>query len=173
MQIDEEGQGGRALADLMIALVLVALGLAVFYLSYTMPRLEARRIHPSTIPGLVPIMLGAGLVVLSGLLAWRSSRILAPGGWRELLRALSSLVALRVLAAMALVLVFTLVLIGWLPFWAASMVFIFAFVLTFEVFLSDAPQPLARSTFWAGLTAVAFGGGIYLIFSKMFLVRLP
>lgn len=173
MQTDEEEHGARAKADLLIALVLVALGLAVFYLSYTMPRLEARRIHPSTIPGLVPMVLGATLVVLSGMLAWRSSRILAPDGWHALARALGSMVALRVLAAMALVLAFTVLLIGWLPFWAASMVFIFVFVLAFEVFLAEKPLPLVRSALWALFTAVVFGGGIYLVFTKIFLVRLP
>lgn len=173
MQTDEEGQGGRALADLLIALVLVALGLAVFYFSYTMPRLEARRIHPSTIPGLVPMMLGAGLTLLAGLLAWKSSRELVPGGWRELLNALASMAALRAAAAMVLVLLFTLVLVGWLPFWAASMTLIFVFVVAFEVFLADTPQPLGHSALWALAIAVVFGGGIYLIFTKIFLVRLP
>lgn len=173
MQTDEEEQGARARADFLIALVLVALGLAVFYLSYAMPRLEARRIHPATIPGLVPMVLGVALVALSGMLAWRSSRILAPGGWRALWRVLGSMVALRVVAAMALVLVLTIFLIGRLPFWAASMLFIFVFVVTFEVFLSDKPQSLGRSALWASFTAVVFGGGIYLVFTKIFLVRLP
>ena len=173
MQTDDEEQGARARADLLIALVLVALGLTVFYLSYTMPRLEARRVHPATIPGLVPMALGIALVALSGLLAWRSSRILAPGGWRALLHALGSMVAVRAVAAMALVLVFTVFLVGWLPFWAASMVFIFVFVVTFEVFLAEKPQPPGRSAVWASITAVVFGGAIYLAFTKIFLVRLP
>src|SRR5690606_27508065 len=42
----------RARADLITAIVLVLLGLAVTYASWTMDRLEVRRIHPSTIPGL-------------------------------------------------------------------------------------------------------------------------
>ncbi|MFN4211974.1 MAG: hypothetical protein ACK4G5_15505, partial [Devosia sp.] len=58
----------RARADLITAVVLIALGLLVTYLSWTMPRLEARRIHPATIPGLVPIMLGVLLTLCGGLL---------------------------------------------------------------------------------------------------------
>ena len=53
----------RARADLITAIVLLALGLAVFYFSWTMDRLEVRRISPATIPGLVPMILGAALAL--------------------------------------------------------------------------------------------------------------
>ena len=163
----------RAKADLVTALVLVAIGLFVFIYSYNMPRLEARRVHPSTIPGLVPMMLGVALVLLGGLLAWRSWRIEAPGGWRHLASVFSTLMAARVVAATVLVLVFTLGLVGWLPFWAATMIFICIFSVTFETILTSSPLPLARSLFWGAATAIVCGGGIYYLFAKIFLVRLP
>jgi len=173
MRTETGEQGVRARADLITAIVLVAVGLFVFYHSYNMPRLEARRVHPSTIPGLVPMLLGLALVMLGGLLGWRAWRIEAPGGWRGLIGLFGTMAAARVFAAILLVLVFTLGLMGWLPFWAASIIFIGAFTLTFEVLLSDAPLPFGRSLFWASATAIVCGGGIYYLFAEIFLVRLP
>jgi putative tricarboxylic transport membrane protein len=163
----------RSRADLLTALVLLALGLAVIYLSWTMPRLEARRINPATIPGLVPLVLGVLLTLCSALLAVRSWRIKAPGAWRGLAALLVTPEARRVLAVMALALFYTLILVGWLPFWAASMLFIFSFIVLFEVVLTDAPMPLLQSAVWALGIAVAGGTGIYLVFARVFLVRLP
>jgi len=170
---DAREEGVRARADLVTALVLVALGLAVIYLSWTMPRLEARRIHPSTIPGLVPLFLGVGLTLLGGLLAWRSWRIEAPGGWGELVGLVRTHEALRVGVVLALALAHTLVLVGLIPFWAAAMLFIFAFIMVFETWLNEGPADPVKSLAWALAVAVVGGGGIYLVFERIFLVRLP
>lgn len=170
---DSTDRAIRARADLLTAVVLVGLGLAVVYLSWTMPRLEARRIHPATIPGLVPLMLGAMLTLCGALLGLRSLRLEAQGGWNGLARLFRTQQARRVLAVLALALVYTLVLVGWLPFWAASMIFIFSFIMLFEVYLTDTPIPLWRSVLWAMAIAIVGGGGIYLAFARIFLVRLP
>lgn len=173
MDDNTDDEGMRARADLVTALVLVALGLAVVYLSWTMPRLEVRRIHPSTIPGLVPLLLGIALTVCGSLLAWRSWRIDAPGGWQGLLGLLGRREALRVGVVLALALVHTLVLVGLIPFWAAAMLFIFAFIMVFETWLNEGPADPLRSFLWALAIAVVGGGGIYLVFERIFLVRLP
>ncbi len=173
MQTQNDEASGKASADLLMALVLVALGLAVFYFSWTMPRLEVRRIHPSTIPGLVPIFLGAGIALCGALLAWRSYRLLTPGSWAALGRILTSFAARRALIALAMGLFYALVLVGTLPFWAASGLFIFSFIVVFEVWLADPPTPLWRSMLWAALIAAVAGGGIYFVFARIFLVRLP
>lgn len=173
MQETTKEQAVRARADLITSILLTAIGIWVFYLSYEMPRLEARRIHPSTIPGLVPMVLGAGLALCGALLVWRSYKTPSVGGWSGLVDLFKTMTVARIVAAMVLVGVFALGLVGWLPFWAASMVFIFAFVVTFELILTDAPVPLVRSLVWALLTAVCAGGGIYYLFAKIFLVRLP
>ena len=170
---DARDEGVRARADLLTALILVGLGCVVIYLSWTMPRLEARRIHPSTIPGLVPFFLGIGLAFCGGLLALRSWRIQAPGGWQGLFGLLKTREALRVGVLLALALVHTLVLVGLIPFWAAAMLFIFAFIMIFETWLSDGPAEPLKSALWALAIAVVGGGGIYLVFERIFLVRLP
>ena|SRR5690554_2316624 len=174
MQYDEEKGGVRARADIVGAIVLVCLGLLVFYFSYTMPRLEARGIHPTTIPGLVFMMLGAALAVLGvmlGVSAWKASA--AGGSWSAFFRLFWTLEAARVVAAFALVLLYTLVFVGWLPFWAASMVFLFLFIVTMEIFLTAGEVSVLRAIFWAAATAIFAGGGIYYLFAQVFLVRLP
>lgn len=174
MDMEPGERAVRARADLLMAIVLVALGLVVFYLSWTMPRLEARRIHPATIPGLVPMFLSAALVLCGALLAVRSWRIPAPGGWRLLAGLFATREALRIGVVLALALVHTLVLVGWLPFWAAAILFIFSFIVVFELVFRDGPPTnLPVTLAWALGIAVAAGWGIYYVFERIFLVRLP
>lgn len=173
MQDSPKEQAVRARADLVTSVVLVVLGIWVFYVSYEMPRLEARRIHPTTIPGFVPMILGAALALCGALLAWRSYKVPSVGGWSGLVDLFKTMSVARVLAGMFLIGVFALGLVGWLPFWAASMLFIFAFVVTFELVLTDLPEPVMRSLVWALLTAIGAGWGIYYLFVTIFLVRLP
>jgi putative tricarboxylic transport membrane protein len=163
----------RARADLITAIVLVILGIAVLYASVTMDRLEVRRIHPSTIPGLVPMFLGAALTVCGTLLALRSWRLQTSGSGAALVRALLSWQAVRVLAILALALVFTLGLMGRMPFWLAAGIFIFAFIVLFETILADEPKPLVSTLLWAVGIAAVGGGGIWYVFERIFLVRLP
>ncbi len=47
MDIEQAERAARARADLITAIVLAVLGLIVVYASWTMPRLEARHIHPA------------------------------------------------------------------------------------------------------------------------------
>ena len=60
-QPSEGGKTGRA--DVVTAIVLLALGLAMLMGGLGMDRLEIRQIHPLSIPGLVPIALGAALAI--------------------------------------------------------------------------------------------------------------
>jgi len=173
MPTEADEQAIRARADLLSAFVLVGLGLTIFYLSWTMPRLEARHIHPATIPGLVPLILSGALTLCGALLAIRSWRLEAEGGWRGLAGVFFTRQALRVSVILGLALFHTLVLVGWLPFWAAAMIFIFAFIMLFETWLADGPVNPLSTLAWAVAIAVLGGGGIYLVFERIFLVRLP
>lgn len=166
-------QGTRARADLLTAVVLVILGLAIFYYAYTMPRLEARRIHPATIPGLVPMALSAILVLLGGLLGVKAWKGQGDGSWADFFAVFRTLEAARAVAALAMVLIFALGLVGWLPFWAASMLFLFAFIVTMEAVLTSEQVNLPKTLIWASVTAIVAGAGIYYLFAELFLVRLP
>lgn len=172
MESDTGEQSVRDKADFITGLVFVVVGAVVFYLSYTMPRLEARNIHPTTIPGLVPMALGAGLFVLGGMLALKGRKS-AAGDWSGFFAVFQTLEVGRSMAALALVLVFTLVLVGTMPFWAASMLFLFAFIVTMEVVLTPDRSHWKRAIIWALVTAVLAGSAIFYLFAELFLVRLP
>ena len=170
---DEDRDPARIRADLITAIVLVVFGLTVTYFSWTMDRLEVRRIHPATIPGLVPLFLGIGLTFCGGLLGLRSARLDVKGGGAALIRLLVSWQAVRVLAVLGLALVYTLGLVGRLPFWLATAIFVFSFIAVFETVLADRPGSLPRTLIWALVVALGAGFGIHYVFGEIFLVRLP
>ena len=173
MDIEPTERAWRARADFLVATVFVVLGFLVTYGSWIMPRLENRRIHPSTVPGLVPGMLGAALTICGLLLLLKAIRTDAPGGWRAFWTLVPTLAGARVAAVLVLTLTFALVLVGWLPFWAAAMVFVFAFITVFELWLTAEPTPWRKTLLWAAIISVSTATGIYLIFERVFLVRLP
>jgi len=170
-QAADRGRGNAA--DLVSGVVFVLLGLAVLYGAWTMPRLENRGVHPLTAPGLVPGLLAVALVACGAMLAAGARR----GNLRAGLAGLAALglgpQAGRVATALALVLVYTLILVGWLPFWLATALFVFAFIVAFEVLLAPPPPSLARTLAWAAGIALGAGVGAVLVFERGFLVRLP
>lgn len=159
-------------ADLVAAIVLIVLAGAILYGSWTMPRLEARRINPLTVPGLVPGMLSVALLICGGVLGIRSLRP-AAGGWLQLWRAVTSHGAMRAGVVALLALIYTLGLVGLLPFWAATAVFVCAFILVFETWLAEPRRPLRQSLPWALGLAIVAGALVTLVFERAFLVRLP
>lgn len=172
----EDHSGRLTRADLITGFVLVLLGLTVFYLAWVMPRLESRGIHPSTIPGLVPMVLG-GLLAFSGLLlslrAWRQ-RVANPVRTRIDLRVLATSEESKRLAVMLiLTLSYALVLIGWLPFWFATALYVFSSIVLYERYLTSEPKPLRRCLLSASIQSILVAVVITLIFQEGFLVRLP
>ena len=171
---DEEIEAARMVrADLVAAIAFIVLGALVLYGSWTMPRLEARRIHPMTIPGLVPGILSIALLLCGGLLALRAVRTRADNGWAALRQSLWSEGARRVLVLLALIFVYTLVLVDRIPFWAATALFVFAFILTFEVWLTSRERRPMVSLAWAFGLAMVASVSVTLVFERLFLVRLP
>lgn len=163
----------RIRADLITAVVLIALGLAVAYMSWNMDRLYVRRIHPATIPGLVPFILGVALTLCGGLLGWRSWKLDTKEGGVALMNLVLSWQSVRVASVLVLALVYTLGLVGRMPFWLASSLFIFTFIVLFETVLADRPANLLRTAIWGVIVAFVAGLGINYVFGQIFLVRLP
>jgi hypothetical protein len=163
-------------ADLITGIVLVAFGLAVLAESWGMPRFEERRINPWTVPGLVPGMLGVIIAVLGSVLALRSlvagalrmRTVRTPG---EAAEARTSLIQL--LLSGALCLAFALGLIGRMPFWLATGIFVFAFIATFEWNSKDSGANRFRKLAIALAIAVVAAFAISYLFEHLFLVRLP
>lgn len=163
----------RARADLITAVVFIVFAAAILYASWTMPRLEIRRIHPLTVPGLVPGMLSIALMFCGVILGLRSLRVPTQGGWSELGRAVVSEGARRALVVAVLAFVYTLGLVGLMPFWAATMIFVASFILVFEVWLGKPRKTLLQSLPWAIGLAIFAGVSVTLVFERLFLVRLP
>jgi Tripartite tricarboxylate transporter TctB family len=161
-------------ADFLSGVAFVLLGIALLYGAVTMPTLENRGVHPLTAPGLVPGGLAIALILCGGLLAAGARR---GGGIGEGLRALAAIFrgpeAARVGSAVVLVLVYTLGLVGWLPFWLATALFVFAFILCFEQLLPNGAYVPRRTLLWGATVALVAGWAVVLVFERGFLVRLP
>lgn len=172
---ETEGEGAHMVrADLLTGCILLVLGVTVAWMSWEMPRLEVRRIHPATVPGLVPGLLGVALAICGAILTARSVRVAGDGaGWRRFGALFVNVQAARVAVTMALALGYALILVGWLPFWAASAVFVFCFILMFERVFASSPHPLWRTLLTAGVQAVIVGVTVSVVFTSGFLVRLP
>ena len=173
----EEPAGGEApamiKADLLASLVFIVLSASMLYGSWTMDRLANRRINPMTVPALVPGLLSLALLICAIVLAVRSVRSPAIGGWRDLGAAVTSEAARRACMVLVLTLVYTFGLVGLVPFWLATGIFVLAFILVFEVWLATPGRTLMQSLPWALGLAVATAAIVTFVFERAFLVRLP
>jgi putative tricarboxylic transport membrane protein len=156
-------------ADRLTAVALFLLGLAMTWGGFEMDRLEIRRIHPASIPGLVPIFLGAILMICAVLLALGTARSAAAaenpepaetGNWADF--------------AFAAVwsCLFAIFMVGNMPFVVATAIYIAVFSAWFLW-----PQQSETSRFkmlaMVALYAILAAAGISALFQYGFLVRLP
>jgi putative tricarboxylic transport membrane protein len=148
-----------AKADRITAVVLLATGIALLWAGWSMDRLEVRRIHPASIPGLLPMLLGGTLVVVAALLGLtaRDPETPAPTGSARDLGLAAALCGLYALA-----------MVGTLPFAPATALFVGAFVALF-----DRDRPPLRRLILGAAFGVAVAAAISLLFRYAFLVRLP
>jgi len=160
--------------DLWTAAVFLAAGLAIIYASWRMPTYREQLGQIYTAPGLVPALYG-GVIVLLGLwLALRSvgrGALRAGAGGRPAPREGYS--SMRLAGAAALCLLFAVGMVGRLPFWMATAMFVFLFILLFEWRGGQAWRERARPIVTAALTAAGTGIAVVLVFERVFLVRLP
>jgi Tripartite tricarboxylate transporter TctB family len=163
-------------SDFVAGLIFIALGLATVVESLRMPRFEHLNVEPYTAPGLVPGMLGVIIFVLGGVLFLRAARA---GGWRLSEPAPDAVSwsedrgVRRLLLSVALCLLYAGGLIGRLPFWLATFLFVAAFVILFEWPLATDRSDRARRVLWAVLLAAAVSAATSFVFQEIFLVRLP
>ena len=157
-------------ADIGVATILLAIGIAQLVGGLTMDRLETRNIHPASFPGLVPIALGAVMAAMALMVIAGQLRIPpeadAEGGFSR-----DELVKLGAVGGLCLF--YALVLVGNVHFWLASSLFIAAFTALFE---PAGPITQRRRLLRLGaiaIFAVVAGGAIAIMFESAFLVRLP
>jgi len=165
-----------ARADFHDAIGWTALGLVTVIGSIRMDRLTQQNINPLTIPGLLPGLLGAAMVLLGLVLGVRSWR---RGAMHETVAAPDPLARQqrkRVIIATALCLGYAVVLIGHgLPFWIASSIYVTTSILVFRRLSADpAERTLGKRVIAQALViGVCSSVVIWLTFEHLFLVRLP
>lgn len=160
-------------ADKWTSLVLFALGLAMLIGGYTMERLEIRHIHPASIPGLVPMILGAAMMLCAALLFWSTRKNQSDEDTASDTASVANLAFATFYS-----IVFALALVGSMPFALASAIYIAVFYLHFtwkegvgnqQATLGRRVGHLAFGIGFAGVSAY----GIASLFQYGFLVRLP
>ncbi len=170
------GPKAMSRADFYTAILLIALASAVIVGSFTMDRLEVRRIHPASAPGVVPGLLGIALLICGVMLFLRAVRA---GGHRSLpaganaVHWLSGLEARRLGLTAGVSVVYAALLVGWLPYQVATMIYVFVMVVGFERMMEADRPPWAQSVIVAAILAGAAGFGVGWVFEELFLVRLP
>jgi hypothetical protein len=156
-------------ADLVTAAVLFALGVAIVHQAFAMPRFVEQSGTGLTAPGIVPGFYGVMIAALSLLLGARAIR---RGGWAASGTARRSAgEGRRLLLAAALGVLYAGVLVGRIPFWMASGLFVFAFTAAFE--WNQGPERRLRRLVEAALIGLGTGLAVTLVFEKLFLLRLP
>jgi len=158
-------QGGEtARSDLGGGVGWMVFGLAILVASWRMDRFEAMGATVYTAPGFVPALFGFALVLLGAVLAWR--------GWRarhaNADTGAEPLLSRRIALMLVLTLAYAAGLVGRVPFWLATCLFVAAFTAAF----ADTLPPARRA-----VTALASGVlttlVVLLVFERIFLVRLP
>jgi putative tricarboxylic transport membrane protein len=156
--------------DLYTAAVLLCFGIGVVALAWHMPTFVEQSHTGLTAPGIVPGFHGvviALLAILLGLRAIRGGALLTTTGGPPLAAGDGQ----RLLAAVVLGALYAGVLVGRIPFWMASALFVFAFTTVFE--WERGPEGRARRLAEAAALGIATGITVMLVFERIFLVRLP
>ncbi len=157
--------------DLVAALAWIAFGGAVAVGAWRMDRLAHLHINRYEVPGLVPGLLGAAMLLLGAALALRSLRRAgkaeAGGAPPAQLGPLAGVLMATLLYAG--------VLVGHgLPFWLATFVFVAGFIFWFD---RERQTAIGRTAAKRALLAAVYGACtsavVTLVFEHVFLVRLP
>ncbi len=160
--------GSDARSDLIGGLAWMALGIVILVMSWQMDRLEDQDINPYTIPGLVPGLLGAAMMLLSGVMILRGAR---RGGFSAEAIPAPQLDWSRLGLVVLLCVGFAAVLLGRVPFWLAAWMFVSSSILVLR--WREIAASRARGIAMACVIGLCTGLAVSLVFERLFLVRLP
>ncbi len=163
-----------AKADFVTSILVMLLGLGAFVTSLRMPRFENLNVDPYTVPGIVPGILGVILLGLGVVLFLRS---LKRGGWQispqAVATAVFSAAGGRVVLVLGLTLGYAVVLVGRMPYWVATAIFVFLFIGAFEWPNHSHRRARTVSLVTGAVMAVTVAVAVTAVFQLLFLVRLP
>ena len=156
--------------DVVGGLGWMLLGIVILIASWRMDRLEAQDINPYTIPGLVPGLLGLGMMFFAALMLGRGWR---HGGLHAAPVREGKTAYGRLALALVLCIGYAVLLLGRVPFWLAASLFV-----STSIFVLRFPELRAKAQLVRGfMTAIVIGIGsgalVTIVFEKLFLVRLP
>jgi hypothetical protein len=141
----------------------IALGLVIFYASWTMDRLANLGVKPFSAPGLLPGILGAFIALLGiAILLRRKQEETERIDWR------------RIALPLAICLGFAAGMVGrGIPFWLAAWIFIAVMIWVLQHGERKLKGQLPRLAALSVSIGLAASVAISLIFQELFLIRLP
>jgi putative tricarboxylic transport membrane protein len=176
-------KSGHLSADRIGGLVWLIFGAAVAYGSWTMDRLAELHVHPATVPGLVPGLLGAGFMILGAILLVRGEHKSAaeasflPAAEHEAVAAADApdeLAWRRLLLSWVLCVTYGGLLLGHgLPYWVLTAGFLFVHMMLLDETERVPARPEMRRLILAAILAPTVAIAVAQLFERVFLVRLP
>ena len=160
--------------DLYGAVGWFVLGVVILVASIQMDRLEAQHINPYTVPGLLPGLLGIGMMILGVLLAVRS---IERGALHDVpkIDPLARERLKRLMLVLGLCVAYGFVVGNEWPFWLTCAIYVSVSILVLD-HLQSPPEsriPSLKEVAYAVLIGLGTGACITLVFETFFLVRLP
>jgi putative tricarboxylic transport membrane protein len=175
------GTAGVLSADRVGGLIWFVFGAAVVYGSWTMDRLESQNIPPVTAPGLVPGLLGAGIIAFALVLLLRSHAATAVAAPSADVAADGAMPAQeqtfhwqRGLLTLVLCLTYGAVLLGrGVHYGILTAAFLFLHILLVDETERVPARLTLRRLLTAAIMAPTVATVVTLVFQHVFLVRLP
>jgi len=166
--MDEGGKTTRS--DIWGGVGWVAFGLVILVEALRMDRFTSMGATVYTMPGFVPGMIGVAVMVLGLILSLRSwRRLKALSAFTEPVDPAEPIINGRIGFTILLTLVYAGGLIGRIPFWLATALFVGAFTWLF----APAEQSMQRRLTHCVLAGVLTSAVVSVVFQEIFLVRLP
>lgn len=168
----------RPQADMFVGIGLLIFGAVAAFESWRMPRFEHLGVQIYQAPGFVPGLLGLTIAAFGMMILVRSLR---EGGWQltsgrmggSIGSQLRSIEARRLAILFVITLGYAWGLVGLIPFWAASFVFVLVFILLFDWHEAAAQSKQVRLLITASVQAVLTSAVVFYVFEYIFMVRLP
>ncbi len=158
--------------DLAVAAAFFAFSAGIIGVGLSMPNYADQGGAIYQAPGFVPIFYG---VVMGALSLWLAARSIGrrPHWSPEADEGREGNSPGRLILAAGLGILFVVGLLGRMPFWLATAIFVGLFVMAFEWQLGAPLKARLRTLAIAIVLGLATGAAITLVFSRVFLVRLP
>jgi hypothetical protein len=162
-------------ADFYTSIVLMTFGIAAIVLAFQMPGMGEDDQNPYSSPGLLPSILGMIIAGL-GLIMFVRSIFRTKGHVGISVQSFKSVLVdigtFRILATIVLCVLYAL-LLGRLFFPVLTFLFVFTFVVFFEYDLKTSFKLQIKKVIIAAVMAIITSVSIWLVFTHLFLVRLP